>query len=84
MLFARLLSTRLLSTRLLSTGADSSHFVRKSTLQLLSAKCERLHSRLLHRSADRLLAERFLGSPDRHLHLALLWSHGEGRRDSPR
>ncbi len=68
---------------LLSTGTDSSHVVRESALQLLSSKRECLHSRLLHRSTDRLLAERFLGSPDRHLHLALLRPLGQGRRDSP-
>lgn len=71
-------------TELLSAGTDSSHIVRESALQLLQSKRECLHSRMLHRSTNRLLAERFFGSPNRHLHLALLWPYGQGRRDSPR
>jgi len=68
---------------LLSASADLCDAVRKSALQLLCPKRERLHSRLLHRIAKRVLEAWLLGSSSWHLQLALLWPFGEGRRDTP-
>jgi hypothetical protein len=52
--------------------------VRGPTLQLLQYHGVRLRAGVLHRSTNRVLEAGFVRSSDRHLHLAVLRSRGEG------
>ena len=81
--FGKHCRSRWLWLLLLSATADRGHPVRQSAMQLLLAGSDCLRARLLHRSANGLLAHWYIRSPDRHLHLGLLWSYGEGRGHPP-
>lgn len=69
---------------LLPTSSDPNHTLRQSAMQLLQHRSQRLRPGLLHRSTASLLAQRFPRSSGRHLHVAVLWSLGEGRRHTTR